>query len=537
MGYNIIHTNSGYVADYRLPNKEIWDTFAMDFLSGQEQKLYNMLGKNDFTSFMAEVHRLLDQAGNVRAVLARFKKGSLTTSLELPKQLTLMDQEIHIHFKKFKEFDLDKLFEQLNGINGITVDSNVGTLNFVYNQNSVKNLMNKIEKREGTRREFKTDSKSMTAANQAFKDWLAQMNSIDALGTFQINGQSTDLDFTIHTSDKAKNLFGLTQKDIERAIFENPELKERLITIRENVYKELYNLCSGVPELQQAFDNVWTQKMGSIHSTNTTALLNFIFLSKGRNLSAGVPGAIQEMYGALLAEYLDFLKNKGLPVGLVKIMGNIAEGGEQPKADLVILDDIGIQVKAYGMENKIRHMESNLHPNALDAQLMPYGAVNVGDAIVQSVFNTSNESPTSIASKLRDYGAALLNLTTSKNLGVANTVCFYLIDAQYIVPGSKIIEAFKTQQSEYDVKITSSFVGKSDSEWREEGYRPYSSYDHTVRVSPNYMEFFDKEGTDQIRAESRNKDLYTVLYTNRISIRTIFDYGFVGGDKNIYSIL
>ena len=535
MAYYILHTDSGRVADYSLPNKEIWDTFAMDFLSGQEQKLYNMLGQSNFTDFMAEIHRLLDEAGDVRKILANFKKGNLTTSLELPKQLTLMDQEIHIQFKKFEGFDLDKLLKQLEGIEGITINSNIGTLNFVYNQNSAKDLMNKIEKREG-RRAFKSDSKSMTAVNQAFKEWLSGMNSIDALGTFQINGQSTDLDFVAKTSNKAKDLFGLTQKDIEQALFENPELKEQLITIRQNVYKELYNLCSGVPELQQVFDNVWTQKMGSIHSTNTTALLNFTFLSKGRNLSAGVPGAIQEMYGALLTEYLSLLKNKGLPIGLVKIMGNIAEGGEQPKADLVILDDIGIQVKAYGMGNKIRHMESNLHPNALDAQLMPYGAVNVGDAIVQSVFNTSNESPTSIASKLRDYGAALLNLTTSKNLGVANTVCFYLIDAQYIVPGSKIIEAFKTQQSEYEVKITSSYQGKSDTEWRAEGYRPYSSYDHTVRISPNYMEYFDKEGTDQIREESRNKDLYTVLYTSRISIRTIFDYGFVGGDKSIYSI-
>ena len=147
MAYYILHTDSGRVADYSLPNKEIWDTFAMDFLSGQEQKLYNMLGQNNFTDFMAEIHRLLDEAGDVRTILANFKKGNLTTSLELPKQLTLMDQEIHIQFKKFEGFDLDKLLKQLEGIEGITINSNIGTLNFVYNQNSAKDLMNKIEKR------------------------------------------------------------------------------------------------------------------------------------------------------------------------------------------------------------------------------------------------------------------------------------------------------------------------------------------------------------------------------------------------------
>lgn len=534
MTYNILHTDNGYVADYSLPNKDTWDKQAMNFLSGQEEKLYGMLGKSNFTDFMAEIHRLLDEAGNVREILTRFKTGNIKTTFDLPQQLSLMNQTIHIHLKKFEGFNLDKLFLQLNNISGISVNSNIGTLDFVYNEHSVKELINVLENRD-ERNMLKPGSKSMEVANKAFKNWLNMAASTGSLGSFQINGKPTDVNLTVQTSTKAKDLFGMTKKQIEEAL-EDPQLKQQLINTRQNVYNELYKLCEGNSDLQKAFDNVWTQKMGSIHSTNTTALLNFGFLSKGGNLAAGVPGAIQEMYGPLLAEYLKFLKSKKLPIGLISIMGNIAEGGEQPKADLLILNEIGIQVKAYGMDNAIRHMESNLHPNALDAQLNPYGAINVGDAIVQSVFNTSNESPTSIASKLRAYGAALLNLATSKDLGIGNTVCFYLIDAQYLVPGSKIIEAFKSQESEYNVKITSSFQGKSNEQWKEEGYHPYSSYDHMVRISPNYMEYFDKEGTDQIREESRNKDLYTVLYTSRISIRTIFDYGFIGGDKSIFRI-
>lgn len=535
MTYNIVHTDSGRVADYSLPNKDTWDKQAMGFLQGQEDKLYGMLGTSNFTDFMEKIHKLLKDAGNVKDILARFKRGNIRTTFDIPQQLVLMDQEIHIQLKKFSGLDLNKLFLQLNGISGFSINPNLGTLNFVYNEYSVKELMNILENR-AERDRFKVGSKSMEVANKAFKDWLDRAVASDSLGSFRINGQSTDVNFTTQTSGKAADLFGLTQKEIEAALKENPQLKQQLISARRKVYDELYELCSGAPGLQDAFKVVWDDKMGSINSDSADDLNKFGFFSKGKNLIAGVPGAIQEMYGALLFEYLNFLKNENLPSGLVEILGNIAQGGEQPKADLVILNEIGIQVKAYGMDNKIRHMESNLHPNALDAQLNPYGAVNVGDAIVQSVFNTSNESPTSIASKLREYGAALLNLATSKDLGVGNTVCFYLIDAQYLVPGSKIIEAFKTQESEYNVKITSSYQGKSDAEWRENGYRPYSTYDHRIRISPNYMEFFDKEGTDQIREESRNKDLYTVLYTSRISIRTIFDYGFIGGDKNIYNI-
>lgn len=537
MAYNILHTDSGRVADYSLPNKDAWDEQAMGFLSGQEEKLYGMLGKSNFTDFMEEIHRLLDEAGNIREILMRFKTGNIKTTFDLPQQLSLMNQTIHIRLKKFEGFNLDKLFLQLNNVNGISVNPNIGTLEFVYNEHSVKELMNVLENRD-KKNMLDASSKSMETANKAFKDWLNMVAGTDSLGSFQINGKSTDINRTVQTSTKAKDLFGMTKKQIEEAL-QDPQLRQELIKTRQNVYNELYTLCSGAPDLQKAFKTVWKEKIGSIDSTNISDkdLRNFGFLSKGGNLAAGVPGAIQEMYGALVTEYLSLLSIQKIPKGLVEIIGDVIEGEkEQPKADLVILNEIGIQVKAYGMDNVIRHMEANLHPNALDAQLIPYGAVNVGDAIVQSVFNTSNESPTSIASKLRDYGAALLNLATSKDLGVRNTVCFYLIDAQYLVPGSKIIEAFNTQKSEYNVKITSSYQGKSDAEWREKGYTPYSPYDNRIRLSPNYMEFFDKEGTDQIHAEDRNKDTYTVLYTSKISIRTIFDYSFAGGDKSIYSI-
>ena len=537
MAYNILHTDSGRVADYSLPNKDDWDEQAMGFLQGQEDKLYGMLGKSNFTDFMAEIHRLLDEAGNIREILMRFKTGNIKTTFDLPQQLSLMNQTIHIRLKKFEGFNLDKLFLQLNNVSGISVNPNIGTLEFVYNEHSVKELMNVLENRD-KKNMLDASSKSMETANKAFKDWLNMVAGTDSLGSFQINGKSTDINRTVQTSTKAKDLFGMTKKQIEEAL-QDPQLRQELIKTRQNVYNELYTLCSGAPDLQKAFKTVWKEKIGSIDSTNISDkdLRNFGFLSKGGNLAAGVPGAIQEMYGALVTEYLSLLSTQKIPKGLVEIIGDVIEGEkEQPKADLVILNEIGIQVKAYGMDNVIRHMESNLHPNALDAQLIPYGAVNVGDAIVQSVFNTSNESPTSIASKLRDYGAALLNLATSKDLGVRNTVCFYLIDAQYLVPGSKIIEAFNTQKSEYNVKITSSYQGKSDAEWREKGYTPYSPYDNRIRLSPNYMEFFDKEGTDQIHAEDRNKDTYTVLYTSKISIRTIFDYSFAGGDKSIYSI-
>ena len=179
-----------------------------------------------------------------------------------------------------------------------------------------------------------------------------------------------------------------------------------------------------------------------------------------------------------------------------------------------------------------------MHPDALDAQLKPYGAVNVGDAIVQAVFNTDNESPTSIASNLRAYGAALLNLTTSKDLGLQNTVCFYLIDAQYLVPGSEIIRVFTEKPADYEVRITSAFKGKSSAEYAELYYIATPAYHYktrpTVRLSPGYIEYFDKEGTSQIHEDKNNLMQYNSLYTSRISIRTVFDYGFA--NNAIYDI-
>ena len=536
MAYGILHTDTKYDVPFMLPGKHNWEDFAISYLTSQEKQLYAMLGKSDFTSFMVELHRLLNSAEEVRDILARFKKANIVNTFGLPQNLKLANQDIQINLHG-DQIQLDKIFSSLNGIPNVHVDIPSKTVAFNYNEGTIKQVMNNLDNRK-----FEVTGKNnLSRVTKVFKEWLsANQNNILNI---QVNGKSTNTSFTTQTSSQAKDLFGLTKDQIEKAVYEDPVLKQQLIDIRRRVYMGLYVLCSGSKDLQDIFDNVWTQKMGKIESTDISTLLKFSFLSKGGNLNAGVSGAIQEMYGAMLIEYIHFLAKKNLPSGLVKIMGNIAEGGEQPKADLVILNDIGIQVKAYGMGNKIKHIESNLHPNALDAQLRPYGAVNVGDAIVQSVFNTDRESPDSISERLRDYVAALLNLKTSAGLSYSSTVCFYLIDAQYLVPGSEILRAFNTQVngkslSTYSVKITSSFEGKSTDQYKETIYKTHNAYKYKTmlgtRVSPDYLRFFDKAGTEEIHPDENNEKWYNNLYTKYISIRTVFDYGFA--EANIYRI-
>lgn len=533
MGYpGVLHTNTNYVASHSYPNTHDWDTFAIGYLIGQENKLYATLGQSSFSGFMNEIHRLLDEAGDVRNILRNFQKANLVASLGLPQTLTFTNQEIRINLTGAQNISFKKLFAPLAYIPGFQVDIPNDNLTFTYNEATIKTLMNYLENRNDRDKFRITGGSNLTKATSAFKEWLINHNIIEV----EINGTPKNITATSKISDKASN-FSLTQKDIDEAI-KDVTLRQTIIDARREVYNMLFNLCNGSADLQKAFREVWTRKMGNITSTHPETLKQFIFLSKGGNLEKGVAGAVQEMYGALLAEYLGLLRKKSLPKGLVEIMGNIAEGGEQPKADLVILDQIGIQVKAYGMSNKIKHMESNLHPNALDAQLNPYGALNVGDAIVQSVFNTDNESPASIANDLRDFAAALLNLSTSKDLKVTSTVCFYLIDAQYLVPGSEILKAFDEQQSDYKVRITSSFQGKSSAEYRRLTYETQDSPDNEsykgFRISPGFIEYFDKEGKAQIHPDENNMKWYNLLYTSRISIRTVFDYGFA--NNNIYSI-
>lgn len=535
--YGVLHTDTGYAESYALPNKNYWDKFAISFLAGQENKLYATLGASNFTDFMNKIHELLDEAEGIRDILKNFKKGNLVKYFDLPEILPLANQEIHLDCTGAKNISLKELFAGLSGDN-FTVSVSGDEITFTYNHQTAKELMNVLEGRTD-RNKFQVNTPSMDRVNRAFKQWINKETNLKNLVEIQINGKPVDVHMVTQTTDRAKNLFGLKQKDLDKALKEDPQLKQQLISMRWNVYNELSNLCGNNFELQQAFNIAWKNKMGDINDRSDGALNKFIFLSKGGNLNAGVSGAIQEMYGAIITEYLALISKKHIPEKLVEIIGNIIEGeAEQPKADLVLLQQIGIQVKAYGMDNVIKHMEANLHPDALDAQLRPYGAVNIGDAIVQSVFNTDNESPDSFAFALRDYAAALLNLATSKNLDVRNTVCFYLIDAQYLVPGSKILEAFDTQQSEYDVKITSSYHGKSSSEYAEKTYLSNNAYKYktrrTTRLSPGFMEFFDKAGQNPIEPDSKNESLYTLLYTSHISIRTVFDYGFAGSD--VYKI-
>lgn len=492
-------------------------------LLGAEQRLYAWLHTSNYNDFITKLRELFNESGNVKEIFANFKKQALTQSLGLPENVILKDQKITIICDPSPGVNLQELLNKIKFNNGsISGQVNGGQLEltFQYNANNIKDILNELQQRS-KKNKLQSNTESLTTANKAFRQLIKNQQ----IGEVVINKGSskpitiTDKLQTTGDINLMKN-FSYTKKSISEAL-QDANLKQQLITARQNVYNTLKKLCMNHPIIEQIFDNEWTNKMGKISSNDNATLEKFIFLSKGGNLNAGVSGAIQELYAAMLGEYIGYLSGKVAPQ-ISNILGNVIQGKtEQPKTDVSILNSIGIQVKAYSMDNEYKIMESNLHPGALQASLSQFNINNVADTIVQAVFNSSNGDYQDLADKLEPAMAQLMNLNAQDN--VSDTVCFYVVDAQYLVPGSEILSHFTLNKPK--ISITSSFKTRSDEEYKTD--KTYKREDNTM--APEFVRYWN--GYHAENSTDLNEQTYENLLNKNISIRVDFDYAFMGSKR------
>lgn len=502
---------------------------SINYLRGQEQKLYAWVGASSYPQFMSILRKLFAEAARDAQILERFKKANLNNIVTAPIGTSIADgQTVTIICKAPKDINIiDLLAKGITVHNGnINVTVQAGQeirLTFDYNARNIKNALNILDKRKGFTR-FDPETSTMIRVNNKLK------NMVDdgEIGSIVINGTNKDIEVTQEFGSDRSNPFGYTKEAFEKAI-KDPALLKELEQARILVYNTLSSMCNGgSEEMKIAFQNVWNNKVGGNIS-------NFMFFSKGKNIKSGIGGAMQEFATAMLFEYIA-LKKKTIQNGkIAEILGNIAGSkGEQPKTDVQILESIGIQVKAYNQNSLVdsqgnaRMMTTNIHPAGLDAGLLGYG-LNIGDAMVQCCFNASNGYDAEYFSKIIEQAALAQAMNFTTNELNVDTVCFYFLDAQYLVPGSVILSRLQFKKPTVSIRQPSA-IG-TDETFEEKNYTTSfiayngKKYTHTVK---NFVEYWNGYPLD---ASDENISYYDALYTKRISIDVKFDYQFMYGSN------
>lgn len=527
-----LHTKSGYIEIHNLTNVDDLRKRSADFLWEREKELYAWVGESTYEGFRKKISKEFNKVEGVRQALENFKKSNLIINLGLPSQLQFVEQRIEFTLTSEMSQDIVAIMKEQLGITTedfvVSVKGEPLRLGFDYNEPYIKAFLNAYfnEKRfvDGTNTNKKRSDKTnpLRYANKAFR----KLASEEKIEDITINKKPVNKNFSIDANE-AKKDFGYKKEDIEKAIKNNtPEgqqLRKAILNSRDIIYNTLFKFMNGIPDLETAFNRAWNNKLGG--SDIDEVLSNFSFFSKGDNLNAGVSGAVQELYTAIIAEYINIKLGEGINRKVADILGDIIKGGEQPKTDVQILNRIGIQVKAYSMDRAITKMSTNIHPRALGESLAPYGNANIADEIVQMVFNSSDGDYNSIADDLEPALAQLMNMTTSEQL--TDSICFYLVDGQFLVPGSQILETLRA--THYQIKIRTSFDTQNDEYFEQEDYvRDDGS------TGPNFLSYFNGQhvkGFTKENVTDENKQTFNLLMNKAISIDVKFDYNFMGDSK------
>ena len=525
----VLHTlsedNENQVEFFSIDNPQNLLNQSISHLQFQERQLYQLINTNNYVDFIIKLRALFSEAGDMAKTLKNFKKSNLITEFDLPKTIGLTDKVINIYCDPGKEVDLVPIFKELAGsypgIEIIIDNSEELGLSFEYNPMNIKTVLNKIEKRP-KKTEFNPEAESLRAANKAFKELIKN----GKIGKVVVNEDTGPIEIqedlkNVSVQGKREN-FSYTKKTIDEAL-QNPQARMQLIQAYQNVYNMLYNLCSTNKVVLNSFDIAWKNKIGTKTGNDDASLKKFLFLSKGGNLASGVTGAVQELYTAILGECLGYFSDKGITGRISNILGNILkDNNEQPKTDVQLFGTIGIQVKAYSLDRKITEMSTNIHPDKLDASLEKFGISNIADTIVQAVFNEDNGSYHDLESVIEPALAQLMNLDTHRD--ISDTVCFYMVDAEFLVPGSELLRQVQLQKPQ--INIRTSYETHNDKYFNEEKEYSYTNEKGYTRNKENFVQYWRGK---ELSSTDENIDLYKNLMSRNISIDVKFDYSFVSG--------
>lgn len=570
---NVLHTNSEYVniprfkASFeRAVAQQDLVTNSINFLKQQEGALYAWVGESTYQGFMAKLRTLFAEHAEDVRIYQDLQKKNLNQLIGINALFSGLRDGVTVHLvcKVPQGFKFDGHFLNFSNPNVELIVKGQLDITFTYNISNIKQILNAIQ---GSRL-HKTSNNEVLV-----KEALRELMGSGDIGTFTIGSDNgSQVDVLQQWKTDISNAFSYDKRTIDSAINGNNKDIQLITKAIKDVHSFLSGLCNGGSQLlRDSFEQAWVDKIGNRwEHPNADVFANFGFFSKGGNAASGVAGAIQEMAAAMSFIYMQKALGIYSPP-LAKILGNLPQQGskEQPKSDVEILQNIGIQVKAYSQSNlndlkgnaqmdkgsfinAAQHhrnstMETNVHPAGLDANLLGHnlGIDNIGDAIVQCCFNSSNGDPNQFEDTIENFLLAqTMNFTTNSNelltSQIGNTVAFYFLDAQYLVPGSVMLESLHPSTKIQDIPRSEVTITGEIHDWTDESFleQTLPSTNEKDGVKPLFTDYWNgSDETDYWNATSKNFSDYNRMYTNSVSIRVYFEYAFMeNADYSIYHV-
>lgn len=504
---------------------------AMNRLKSMEQKLYAEFGCNDYKSFIEKVKDMFDPV-NV-AVLQKFQPARLNQLLSrfASGYGELYQQEIELVFdttKATKELDFSALLK--SNSKNFTVSSKgnkVIVAGVKYNHNTIKQIFNKLYKD----RHFIESSENMQAIEVQIKNLNAEI--IDASGNSQngfltINLENPDtgiFDQKFYLSPIPNFPWGATKGVYNEAVKQKNEnvLNEfkRASTLIKNFICE--ELCAeATPALQTAIKRAWFKNFSDVDRDP-------VFFFQGTttsNFISAVQGSLGEFQAAIIFTYLE--QQLGSKNGYAQLIGDKLLHKEKMRTDLSIIQGLGLQVKNMntftnnlGNIQLIRNLETTIHPQKL-ADYLDNGEQFL-DYIANYYFNKTFANETTgtyqqMIKMLGSYLGEVMNFAMNEN--IEDTVCFYFVGGQYLIPASRILEAAQELDLANSLIITSSYPAFPDL-----AYEMPFHINAKGRRSPLYIEYWRHPfGNQRVwNPTAKNTNIFNRLISHDISIRTEFN--------------
>lgn len=455
---NHLHTNYSKYWDksqsFRGVNNETATRKQLDkkkrMLQAEESKLYNLFGFNTYEEFIKFLRSTLFKNKGDADVIKRFSASNLNNYLTTfaQKQGRLLNQtvEFKLKMKNKKQVEEFKMALAENKISALNFKTVKGELVFQAGFNAA------IVRQIGRTFFGKNFAKRITNMNKATSQFVDRLINEGAVSLVTNSGKVDDI--TNYVANDIYNNFpwGYTPTEIKRILSidgtgaEKIELERAEREAKRYIMNELGQ--GGSHELRLAMARVLKE-------------VDFTHFSVGNNLLNGLKGALGEFSTAVILEYMNITLKGRVPKLPVEILGNMLTAkGEKTKMD-IMLGATAIQVKNiapyYYSEGKASRstVQTSVHPidfaNRVGASdlflttLANYYFNSTFQASEQSQFNTIEEY-------VADNIEQVLNLRTKENM--EETVSFYFISNQYLVPGSEMIEALYQRNINSRVTIT-----------------------------------------------------------------------------------
>lgn len=269
--------------------------------------------------------------------------------------------------------------------------------------------------------------------------------------------------------------------------------------------------------MKQAVDNVWKRNIEG-------NLTNLALFEKGGALNL-LAGAFGEFQGALLTEYIN-LKVSGSAMAQ-SLIADTLKSGEQAKADVTFLGNIGIQVKnynPYSAERGYSMLDVNTHPGKL-VQFPSFSMDSTSflDFLANYYFNKTYQEENKatfleLEEILQTFYAEVANLAITEEVG--DLVTFYFIEGRHFVPGSYILEGLQNQQLSTDpIMIKGPSTAKYDEEFNDTEIR------QKTRKESLFSKWWTKSSASGWHPKNpQNNSTYSNLINKQISIHSKFNY-------------